>query len=881
MVKLALHRQFLISPIIGLVLVLCLSGAFMWHARSHNGLLLDIVDDNLRFLDRYTNLFSSLSREHIALHQLLNEASSLDDKLFETNSRKVLSDIYRSLDVLVALSKDAGGRIQAQSFSENDLYELTQHLEVYRASAMQAVEMNSVSPSMASQHLAEASKQFTYMHDSYAKKLDMARREVIETVGHNIEAIQYHTQLIFVIGLFISGLLLYLAFRAAQKLSRRLHHNLDELRQISWVEMPSVENESLDEIDQMGLAIGVFRHSLEKLDEQEHHLERNNEELTQEIMRREQVEMALLHAKSQLEEKVQLRTRSLIETNDALSDEIAQRQKAENRLYIYKKVIDHTDDAVLITDRAARIIEINPAFERILGYSKEEVIGQLPRKLKSGIHDRGFYDSMWKSLASRRHWSGEIWNKHQDGNHIPFWVTINGILGEDNEISHYIALYRDISNLKQAEEKLEKLAYFDPLTGLPNRALFNDRLIQAIRDAKRSGALLGVMFVDLDRFKDVNDVLGHAMGDALLVQVAGRLSAVLRDSDTVSRLGGDEFTIILPGIKSRTDVEHIAEKIITVLKEPFELGQSRTTIGASVGIALFPEHGMDTDKLKRSADIAMYQAKESGRNRYQLYDASLQEETLERKTLVDDMRIALQSGGFSLHYQPIVNLKTKRIDEVEGLIRWQRSEDQWVSPAEFIPVAEEHGLVADIDRWVLKAACQFAAQQNDGMMVHVNLSANLFQDEKTPKLVADYLNQTGLPAECLCLEITETAVISDPSSARQILEQIRELGVSVALDDFGTGYSSLTHLTRFPLKRLKIDRTFIASLLTDDATEAVVRSMLELAKNMDITVIAEGVEYREQHDFLVEMGCEYGQGYLYSHPLPEGDLLQVRVLANR
>jgi diguanylate cyclase (GGDEF)-like protein/PAS domain S-box-containing protein len=874
MINLTLRQRMLIGPITGLVLIFALTLTYQWYAEKHNALLKKIVDVDVAQLDRYTDLFTGLSRHHMALYALLYDAPTLDEGIIYERGRKILDEIDLTTEAIAKLTKENKGGHGLHALNPEEVGLLLDHLDAYRSSAISAIEMTSVALNLAADYLLTANQHFSYMHENFANRLDAARRDMHTAVDANIELNSWQTRIIAVIGLSISGVVLLFALVSSSRVSHNLQTQITALNELSSSGKEGDHDARGDEIERMHDAIEQFLRSLETVREQDRSLAAKNEALLREIQVRAGAEQALTKAKGELEEKVLERTHSLMEANGALSEEIDQRRKAETRLFIYKQVIENTDEAVLITDRDARVIEVNPAYEAKLGYSREEIIGGHPGLVKSGLHDQDFYRGMWAELRGKKQWSGEIWNKHKQGEIVPFWLTINAILDEKGEVAHYIGLFRDISALKQAEENLEQLAYYDTLTGLPNRALFNDRLSQTIINAKRHECHLAVMFVDLDRFKDVNDSLGHSIGDSLLVEVANRLRSELRSGDTVSRLGGDEFMLILPEIKRGEDAISIARKVIRVLREPFTIAGHHIAIGGSVGIALYPEHGSDAERLKKCADSAMYQAKGLGRNRYQLYSEALQKESIERMALVEDIRSALTDDQFELFYQPIINLGSGVVHEVEALIRWRRGGENWVSPGEFIPVAEEHGLIGEIDRWVLGRACEFAARSPGHLMVHVNLSAGLFQNTKTPRMVANCLKQSGLEAARLCLEITETAVIADPSTAQGILESINEMGVCVALDDFGTGYSSLTHLTRFPLQRLKVDRSFVNSLLDDAATKAVVQSMLELARNMNISVVAEGVEMSKQHDFLVVMGCDYGQGFYYGRPMSEPDLRQ-------
>ncbi|MCB1878375.1 MAG: EAL domain-containing protein [Chromatiales bacterium] len=874
LLRLSLRQRLLAGPLVGLVLVLVLTGTYLWHAESSNRLLVQLAEEDMGLLDRYTDLFAALSRQHMALYLLLYEAPSLEEGEIYDRGRETLDGIHSVIQDMRHLADNAAASSALNAFDEAQVAELTKALERYRASATSAVEMTSVQLNLAAGYLVEANKHFSRMHKNFAERLDGVRMQLRQQVSRHVIDNRNTLRGFALFGLLIAMVLLFFGYTSSARLSSRLQEQIRTLNTLSQSAASDEMVGDADELDRMSSAIEVFRGSLRRVGEQEQTLAAKNVELLKEIDVRIEAEQALLESKQSLEEKVSERTEDLTRSNRNLRVEIDQRKSAERRLFLYKQVIDNTDEAILITNGHGRIIDVNPAYERKLGFERDELIGQTAAKVNSGLHNKEFFARMWNSLTSGSfQWTGEIWNKTKSGQVLPFWMTINAVLDQQGRPAQYICLARDISELKQAEESLQQLAYFDPLTGLPNRAMFNDRLGQMIIAAQRHGRKLAVMFVDLDRFKDVNDTLGHSVGDALLVQVAGRLAKALRAEDTVARLGGDEFTVIVQDIRDNTNVVPIAEKIIRTLRQPFLIGEHRVQIGGSVGIALFPDHGVDAERLKKNADAAMYQAKEFGRNRFQLFDAKLLEASVQRRKLLESLRQALQQDGFTLHYQPIVELANRGVAEVESLIRWHREDGSWVSPADFIPIAEEHGMIAEIDNWVMRHACEFAARSEMPLRVHVNLSAILFQDPTTAPVVVEQLDLSGLEPERLCIEITETAVIGDPRTAREIVEQIHAHGVSFALDDFGTGYSSLTHLTRFPLQRLKIDRSFVAAMLQDEATEAVVRSMVQLAHNLGMKVVAEGVEEQSQHEHLLNMGCDYGQGWYYAKPLPEAELL--------
>jgi diguanylate cyclase (GGDEF)-like protein/PAS domain S-box-containing protein len=879
---LSLKTRLLLAPTLGLGLVLVLAVGYVWQAERQNAVIKRIANQDLQLLDRYTDLFTDLSRHHMLLYELLYDAGrQVDEGEIYDRGRNLLDGISASTRDMIELSQVKASEINLGALSGGAPDDLVKRLESYRSAATSAIEMTTVALQYAAAYLNEANKHFTFMHSEFAARLDQTRSELRRTVKARVSTNRRRTTLLAVGGLIMALSVSLFGYLLSLRLSRNLQKQITALNELSSAN-PHAEQKgellSNDEVSSMGRAIAVFRTSLNILKQQERDLAEKNRRLQDEIQARARVETALREAKQELEQRVLERTRTLTTTNEALREEIDQRMRAEARLHLYKQVIDNTNEAVIITDGQAKIIEVNPAYERLLGYSRQELIGRTPRVVRSGIHDADFYRRMWKSIEHRGHWCGEICDRNKAGELIPFWLTINGIKDEDGTVSKYIGLFRDIREAKLAERQLEQIAYFDPLTGLANRTLLEKQLQDAVKNARVHGYQLVVLFIDLDRFKHVNDTYGHSAGDALLKLVSDRLRQSLRDTDMVARMGGDEFTVILGRIEHKTDATQVATKIIAAVRKPTTIGDTQVSVGASIGLAFFPEHGESADTLKKNADIAMYQAKDAGRNRYQVFDPALQHRDAAYRAMVKAIGEACDLREFTLFYQPIIDIATWQPVGGEALIRWPRSHGPQMVPSEFVPVAEEAGIMQRIDGWLLEKACRFAVvcleQGNPEYTVHVNLASTLFQTPEIPRLIAQVLYNTGLPPQNLCLEITETAVISEPELARNILLAITEMGVSVALDDFGSGFSSLTHLTRFPLRKIKIDRSFMHNALIDGATEVVVRSMIDLARNMGIAVVAEGVEEMAQHEFLEDLGCQFGQGYFYGEPMTESAFLQ-------
>lgn len=555
--------------------------------------------------------------------------------------------------------------------------------------------------------------------------------------------------------------------------------------------------------------------------------------------------------------------------------DISERKKAEEWMRLAVKFLDNTTEALLVTDAAGTIIEVNPAFEEMAGFSREEVLGQNPRILKSDRHDKAFYDKMWGQLRTNGHWQGEIWDRKKNGEVYPKWLSISAVHDERGKLTHYVAISADISDVKQKQERLEYLAHYDQLTGLPNRRLFNDRLQQAIRQASRSQQQVAIIVIDLDRFKEVNDTLGHSAGDSLLVKVAALLNSNIRNSDTVCRMGGDEFIIMMPAVGGADNVIDIVQKLLSAFAQPFWLNDEAVYITPSIGISMYPYDSKTQETLIKNADTAMYHAKREGRNNFQFYQESMYNDVLERLTLKNRLHQALERGEFQLFYQIKVDTVSEEIVGAEALIRWLHPEDGFISPGRFIPLAEESDLILPIGQWVIREACtQSMMLQKIGLapiVISVNLSARQLHQQDMPEIIGAILQETGLPAKYLSVEITESMLMQDVEDTLKTLAAIKQMGLSIAIDDFGTGYSSLNYLKRFPIDTLKVDRSFIKDLTKDDDDKTVVVSIIGLAHNMKLEVVAEGVESKEELEFLKAHACDTIQGYYFSKPLPWHD----------
>jgi diguanylate cyclase (GGDEF)-like protein/PAS domain S-box-containing protein len=555
--------------------------------------------------------------------------------------------------------------------------------------------------------------------------------------------------------------------------------------------------------------------------------------------------------------------------------DITARRIEEQERRLAAQVYENTDEGIIITDPNAVIVAVNRAFTHITGYSAEEVRGHKPSMLRSGRHEPIFYQELWAALLETGVWQGEIWNRRKNGEIYPEWLTISAVK-DNGKTTHYVSVFSDITTVKRSQEALSFLAHHDPLTELPNRILLRDRLEHALRRAQRERCGLAVLFIDLDRFKQINDTLGHPVGDRILQLAARMMKDLVRASDTVARIGGDEFIILLEDEVSVGSVATVAHKLVERFAQPFAVDDRGLYVTASVGISIFPHDGEDVDALLKHADLAMYKAKEQGRSNFQFYEAAMGAGAFERLTLENALRGAVQRKELLLHYQPQVELATGTLAGVEALVRWRHQELGLVPPGRFIPVAEEMGIIGEIGDWVLQEACrQMAAWQAAGFAVPrvaVNLSMQQLEGYGLVGLVTRLLDKWGLPAGQLELEVTESVIMRQTDRAVKILEGLRELGVYLAVDDFGTGYSSLGYLRQLPVHRLKIDYSFVRDIGRDANDEAIARAIIGLGRSLGLEVVAEGVEREEQAAFLAREGCDVAQGFLYAKPMPPEEL---------
>ena len=559
-----------------------------------------------------------------------------------------------------------------------------------------------------------------------------------------------------------------------------------------------------------------------------------------------------------------------------IGTDITERKRSEDALRITASVFDNSQEAILITSADNDILDVNPAFLDITGYSREEVLGHNPRLLSSGHHDRDFYAGMWQSLQQNKAWRGEIWNRRKSGEIYAELLSISAICDSEGKVQRYVGVFSDISHLKAHEAELSRIAHYDALTGIPNRVLLADRMKQAIAQTAREQNMVAVCYLDLDGFKHINDTLGHDAGDQVLVEIAARIGHTLRGGDTVARLGGDEFVVVLLGLEKGEECMATLERLLAAIAEPMLVKEQTLALSTSIGVSIYPLDDEDPDTLLRHADQAMYVAKQSGKNRFHIYDPALDMRTRSQHALLNSMREALEQQQFELHYQPKIDLRTRRLAGAEALIRWRHPTRGLLFPGEFLRPIENTELDIEIGDWVIASAlAQHERWRLDGLDIEVsiNISAHHLESRDfAAKLQRRLAQYPDLPQGRLQIEVLETAALNDIAIVRDVIEACRKFGVRFALDDFGTGYSSLSYLSGLPVDVLKIDQSFVRDMLEDKGDYAIVQGIIGLAHAFGRQIVAEGIETEAQYQALLDMGCSHGQGYLIARPMPAVEL---------
>lgn len=565
--------------------------------------------------------------------------------------------------------------------------------------------------------------------------------------------------------------------------------------------------------------------------------------------------------------------------HDALRGAKHEAEISAEELRLYANAFDSSGEAMLITDERNRIVNVNAAFIRQTGYLREEVLGKDPKLFASGKTPSSVYQEMWRALTENNFWQGELWDRKRSGEIYPKWIRISAIRDDGGAVLFYIASFTDITDRKEAEARIEHLAHHDILTGLHNRFSMGERLEQAIASARREQQRLALLFIDLDRFKNINDSLGHHVGDQLLIEVAERLRGCVRDSDIVARIGGDEFIVVLVGINDNSDAAVVAENIQHTVSLRYEINGHEINTSPSIGISIYPDDGTIGDDLMKTADVAMYHAKAHGRNNYHYFNEAMLVAASERLRIERELLVAIDTNQLELHYQPQVRARDGHIVAMEALVRWNHPEDGLIYPDRFIAIAEESGLIIELGRWVIDEVCrQLVAWRALGFSeykIAVNLSARQLQSQTLSDEIESILQRHQVDGRHLEIEITETAAMNEPALAVMQLNALRELGISVAIDDFGTGYSSLSYLKRLPINTLKLDRSFVRDIERDENDAAICSATVALAHSLGLKIVAEGVENAAQRDFLATLNCDYLQGYFYSKPLPADKMARL------
>jgi diguanylate cyclase (GGDEF)-like protein/PAS domain S-box-containing protein len=565
----------------------------------------------------------------------------------------------------------------------------------------------------------------------------------------------------------------------------------------------------------------------------------------------------------------------------AAKNVIQQREiESKNRqLQLAAKVFEGSIEGIMISNTDNIIVSVNRAFCEITGFAEAEVIGQNPRLLNSGRQSQVFYRDMWDSLNKTGHWQGEIWNRRKNGEIFPQWLTISVVRDDIGEVTHFIALCTDISQRKFDEERIERLAYYDPLTDLPNRVLLQDRLARVLANAQRNHRVAAILMLDLDRFKNINESLGHGIGDAVLQAVAERLRTCMRDADTVARLGGDEYLVVLADIEDAQGAAIVAKKILDSFAPPIVVGDRELGVSLSIGISVYPNDGEDQQSLMKNADSAVYSAKQAGRNTYQFYTRDMNASTLEALMIENALRRALERHELRLFFQPQVDMRGGEIIGAEALIRWQHPDLGLLAPGAFIPIAEDSGLIIPIGEWVLEEACRHVKEWHDAgftqLTVAVNMSAVQFRQENLSNRIFEIGRDTGADLSFVELELTESMIMHNAEQMIDTMRAMKTLNLKLSIDDFGTGYSSLSYLKRFPIDKLKIDRSFVNDISDNPADLAISKVIVDLAHNLNLKAIAEGVETEDQLRLLRDNGCDELQGYFFSRPVPAEEFMNM------
>ncbi len=564
--------------------------------------------------------------------------------------------------------------------------------------------------------------------------------------------------------------------------------------------------------------------------------------------------------------------------------DIRERKEDEKQLLLSAAVFENTNEGIVISDKEMNIQAVNRAFSEIVGYSESEVLGKSALFLRSTFHNEKFYKDMWSSILKVGYWKGEMWSVRKNGQQFPQWLNISTIKDAKGEIQNYIGVISDITTMKQSEEELEFLAHHDPLTKLPNRLLLSARIDQAIKRARRESSKFAILFLDLDKFKEINDTYGHSYGDEILITVTQRFKSIIRENDTIARIGGDEFVLLIEDVENLTDIEPILTKVLSSFEKEILVNKQPFKLSASIGISIYPDDGENQEELIKNADTAMYEAKDAGRNTYRFYTQDMTQDLFNKMLMKNEITKAIENKEFVLHYQPQVSIDSGRVLGAEALVRWNHPQMGLLYPDKFIQITEQTKLIIPLGKLIMQMACKQVKEWIDiGLLcgrLSINISAIQIQYSDLYATVVEVLEETKLSGSYLEFEITESFMMKNPKEAIALLKKLRNLGITFAIDDFGTGYSSLSYLKQLPVDKLKIDRSFIMDLPDDREDVAITSTIIAMSKSLGLSVIAEGIETKEQHEFLKAKGCYEGQGYFYSRPLDAKSFLEFLTCKN-
>gem|GEM_PF-1291861 len=867
----SIRNYFLVMP---LILVLgggVLWGASSWTAHNYRELSHHFIDDDVPLLEELSSYAYRITVAHGQAMMLLEQRWSQTSDFYRraVNNMDKVRAVVEQVEGSVRQPERFGAHGEHGEAQKNvDPHRLLPPLRNYLNSMADAIEIRILDPDQALFYMRQAEADYTAYH--------LVNSQLVVELGQEIRA-EHHAELaradsiattLAVIVAAGTLLFLILVFMFSDQLGRRIEVLRVALLKLGQgaqeVEIPSHFKEL--ELQRMADALRTFQSTQQRL-----HSTLNE----------------LSAIKEELEQRVDSRTQ-------ALAQEVELHRQSQARLLLASQVMRSTSEAVVITDALNYVVDVNEAYCSITGYSYEEMIGSNPSLIRSGIHDDAFYQAMWQALAQQGCWKGEIWDRRKNGEIFPKWLAINAVRNEQGELTHYVGVFSDISELKSKEAELQALAHFDPLTRLPNRVLCKELVEQQLNNAQRTHHKVALLFIDLDHFKHVNDSLGHAAGDELLVEVSQRLERSLNNTSpsatdtgecghTIARLGGDEFIIAIDNLAAVDGLVDLVEQMQQAIRQPMTIQQKTVHVDSSIGIAIYPDDGQSYGELSRHADTAMYRAKESGRNRFVFFTEEMNRQAHQRLEMEIELRRSLEAGHFEVYYQPKISTVTSTVYGMEALIRWNHPELGLVSPLDFIQIAEDTGLIIPLGDWILQQACHYCVglnrQQGSTIQVAVNISARQFADPELVEKVTNALAESGLAPGQLELEVTESMVIGDIDDAIKTINQIRALGVKIAVDDFGTGYSSLSYLKRLPIDTLKIDRSFVRPLDDPAALDdrVIVEAIIRMGQQLRMQIVAEGVETSTQDLVLCRLGCDLLQGYLYSRPLSAEDFTEYLV----